>query len=250
MTKNYTFTIVNPALHDTNRRLEKAKQIYALIQDVRKQKPLDSIKILSVGCARGVIPHFFSKKVTSTVGIDLDPSMISYAKKHFKEKNLSFFVMDAHNLSFADNSFDVVVCSQLLNWVKNPQKVIDEIYRVLTPGGMCIVANANKYTLYDEQYFIPLLSILPQQLAYFLVRRMRGIEPVHFSYLSYWQLQAIANKFTINHYSPRIVHDPKKFGFKKLAKLQRVFHAFPLAFWNVLEPLYPNFIWILQKPKG
>lgn len=46
-------------------------------------------------------------------------------------------VGDIHGLPFLDNSVDAVVCIHLLEHVKDPQKAVSEVYRVLKPGGFC-----------------------------------------------------------------------------------------------------------------
>jgi SAM-dependent methyltransferase len=48
-------------------------------------------------------------------------------------------VGDAHHLPFPENSFDGVVCETLLEHVLEPEQVIDEMYRVLKPGGKCYI---------------------------------------------------------------------------------------------------------------
>lgn len=50
------------------------------------------------------------------------------------------FVEDVHNLSFPDESFDTVVCTQVLEHVKEPWVVAEQIARVLRPGGYAIVS--------------------------------------------------------------------------------------------------------------
>lgn len=47
-------------------------------------------------------------------------------------------VADIHNLPFADNSQEVIICVAVLEHVENPLKACQEIYRVLKPGGYCL----------------------------------------------------------------------------------------------------------------
>jgi SAM-dependent methyltransferase len=46
----------------------------------------------------------------------------------------------AENLPFADNRFDIVFCTQMLQYVPKPQDAVDEIYRVLRPGGAVLLS--------------------------------------------------------------------------------------------------------------
>jgi len=58
-------------------------------------------------------------------------------KKRYKE--LKLIRADAHNLPFKNNSFDLVICTEVLEHVVNPEKVLGEIKRVLTNDGIAIV---------------------------------------------------------------------------------------------------------------
>jgi len=48
-------------------------------------------------------------------------------------------VADAHNLPMANESADAVICNSVLEHTYNPSKVVDEIYRILKPGGKCFI---------------------------------------------------------------------------------------------------------------
>lgn len=48
-------------------------------------------------------------------------------------------IADAHNLPLADKSADAVICNSVLEHVPDPLKVVDEIYRILKPGGKCLI---------------------------------------------------------------------------------------------------------------
>jgi len=87
-------------------------------------------KILDVGCGSGVITLEIVKRAKGKViCIDNNPEMIKNAKKVLKKYRVELIIGDANNLPFKKNSFDLVVCNLLLMWVKNPQKVVDEMTR-------------------------------------------------------------------------------------------------------------------------
>jgi SAM-dependent methyltransferase len=48
-------------------------------------------------------------------------------------------VQDIHHLTFADASFDTILCFQVFEHIKDPRKASEEIFRVLKPGGVCII---------------------------------------------------------------------------------------------------------------
>ncbi|MBE3141517.1 MAG: class I SAM-dependent methyltransferase [Thermoplasmata archaeon] len=59
---------------------------------------------------------------------------------------------DAAYIPFADNSFDVVICSELLEHVPNPPDVLSEVYRVLRPGGLLLICVPFLYQIHSDPY--------------------------------------------------------------------------------------------------
>jgi phosphatidylethanolamine/phosphatidyl-N-methylethanolamine N-methyltransferase len=73
------------------------------------------------------------------VGIDISAPMIKRAQKKATRLNsgnrYEFHVMDACNLDFPDNSFDVVMAAYVITTVCDPHRVCREMLRVVKPGG-------------------------------------------------------------------------------------------------------------------
>lgn len=80
-------------------------------------------RLLDVGCGNGFFSFYFDK-ICDTYGID-------YSKKMIKMNPIkNKFLMDANNLKFKDNSFDIVFSHFLLHHTNNPDKIIQEMRRV------------------------------------------------------------------------------------------------------------------------
>jgi len=67
-------------------------------------------------------------------------------------KGLHDFIGSVENLPVKDNCFDLVVCTQVLEHVRNPQQAVDEIYRVLKPGGIVILTTNFHYGLHGAPH--------------------------------------------------------------------------------------------------
>jgi ubiquinone/menaquinone biosynthesis C-methylase UbiE len=98
-----------------------------------------SCSILDIGCAGGHLTSFFTKlypqaKVT---GIDVYLPLIKEAKKRFPK--IIFKKADAHKLPFADDSYDLIICSETIEHLVDPAKALKEIYRILKPGGYALI---------------------------------------------------------------------------------------------------------------
>lgn len=102
-------------------------------------------KVLEVACGRGAFACYFAKTYGARItGVDLSPDMIessvSKAKTEGVEELTEFKIADALDLPFPDNSFEIVVseCGPV-GLVPEPQKVIDEMYRVTKQGGYMVL---------------------------------------------------------------------------------------------------------------
>lgn len=98
-------------------------------------------RVLDVGCGYG----YSSRNYASYVGIDVDPDVIDEAKRLNPQHD--FIVASATSLPFPDNSFDTVLCLEVIEHLDDYHQFLTEARRVLSPGGVLIVStpNPNKY---------------------------------------------------------------------------------------------------------
>ncbi len=98
--------------------------------------------VLDYGCGKGLDSLKLLKSGSFVYGIDIAENYINesieLAKKNgFKEDKFNFQVMDAHNLTFKDNMFDLVIGNGILHHL-DKFVAIKSIYRVLKPGGRLV----------------------------------------------------------------------------------------------------------------
>ncbi|NND70378.1 MAG: class I SAM-dependent methyltransferase [Rhodothermales bacterium] len=88
-------------------------------------------RILDAGCGEGHLSQAFKSSMPHAAieGIDHSHEAIEYARKQFGDV-ASFDQGDIHALPFETNSFDLVVCSQVLEHLDNPEQAITELKRV------------------------------------------------------------------------------------------------------------------------
>lgn len=100
-------------------------------------------RILDLGCAQGNYSLTLSKK-HETIGIDIKSNFIKYAlMKKEPSEDAIFLCASAEDLPFENDSFDLVLCSELVEHVANPKKMIEETKRILKPKGHLIVSTPN-----------------------------------------------------------------------------------------------------------
>ncbi len=103
----------------------------------------EKVDYLEVGCGIGEsAKHLYDKYDFNVTGIDVDPEQIEHAKKTAEiNRNIVFRVEDSANLSFKDNSFDIVLIYNVLHHVASWRIALEEVYRVLRTGGFFILGD-------------------------------------------------------------------------------------------------------------
>jgi len=104
------------------------------------EKMLSSVKlrepILDNGCGPGFMAQFLASY--DVVGIDISPKMVKLAQKRYSK----VIQGDSQHLPFKDDSFMTVINKGVLHHLEDPQKAVEEISRVLKPGGQAVFAES------------------------------------------------------------------------------------------------------------
>ncbi len=109
-------------------------------------KTISGDKLLDLGCGTGHWTRFFKNHGFEVTGIDNSDAMLTVAQR----KNLNCIKADAENLPFDNHSFPVVASITMLEFVDNPGKVFDEIYRILKPNGYLILGCLNRHSVLGQ----------------------------------------------------------------------------------------------------
>lgn len=107
-------------------------------------------RLLEIGCGLGTDLVQFARGGALVTGIDLTPRSIELAKRRFELAGLpaDLRVADAEALPFADESFDVVYSFGVLHHTPDTGRAVDEVHRVLKPGGEMIIMLYAKWSLH------------------------------------------------------------------------------------------------------
>jgi len=107
-----------------------------------KLSDLSGGRVLDVGTGVGDFVNLLTtylKDYSEVIGIDTSEKAVEAARKNFDKENIRFMVMDACDMNFEDESFDTVCISNSLHHLPEPKKILDEMKRVLKPGGRFII---------------------------------------------------------------------------------------------------------------
>lgn len=102
--------------------------------------------VLEVGCGAAVDLARFAKGGAVCTGVDLATSAIELARANFEQQGLQadLRVANGEALPFPDNSFDLVYAHGVVQYTANPQQLVNEVRRVLKPGGQAIFQVYNR----------------------------------------------------------------------------------------------------------
>ena len=135
MKERKTFWDKNAGRYDRFMRKDRAayEKIYALLRPVVKAKT-----VLELATGTGLIAKQIVNAAAHIEATDASAEMIVEAKRDNRSAKLHFSVQDMFRLPYAEESFDVVIVSNALHIVPQPEKALAEIRRVLKDDGVLI----------------------------------------------------------------------------------------------------------------
>ncbi len=233
-------------MYDAASRELKAAKVVAILEDGLGD--LGPLRLLDLGCSNGLMTSFYGERFKSVIGLDFDEPGIEYAIAHNRSPNIEYRAGDAMATGLPDASVDVVTCTHVYEHVPDAAQMMDEIFRVLRPGGACLFIAGNRLTLVEADNHLPFLSLLPRPLADRYVRLMGRGDRYYERTRTVWSLRRLAGRFELSDYTARVVENPARFRATDVVtpgtvKQRTALLALKTAYW-----LAPTYIWILRKP--
>jgi ubiquinone/menaquinone biosynthesis C-methylase UbiE len=171
---------------------------------------IDSLKlapgssVLEVGCGAGFMAVALAQHGFRVQAFDSSEAMIEQARRHANESLandlLTLKVCDVYSMDFNDESFDLVIAIGVIPWLERLEPALEEMARVLKPGGNIIVTTANR---------MGLMSMLDPW-------RNPVIEPLK------RRLKDVSNRSGHRNFSPSMTFHTSRFIDKTLASQQCV----------------------------
>lgn len=243
----YNFSDILPEeMYSKQGRERKAKTMLAVFKDFL-QKDMSNLSVLDIGSSTGIISNYIAPFFGKVYGIDIDGTAVEFAQKNRNKSNTEFILNDSMNICFRENVFDVIICAHIYEHVPDAVRLMNEIYRILKPGGVCYFAAGNRLNINEAHYHLPFLSVIPKPLAHIYFRLCGKGELYYEEHLTYWGLKKIVQKFSVIDYTKKIVQHPDRFHADYMitsgtlkAKLANIIVQYAYS-------LFPTYIWVLKK---
>ena len=182
-------------------------------------------KVLDVGCGFGWLVVNYANNGAIVTGVDIADNSVELAKKWLAFEGLDAQVQQANaeTLPFEDNSFDFVSSAGVLHHTVDTQKAIDEVHRVLKPGGESLISLYHKNLLLRPPFF---------QMTLFLMRLVNMQVVARENFTQSRDVKEFVRKYdgTANPIGSYYTRKESDVLFRNFTILHTELHYFPIRF--------------------
>ncbi len=100
--------------------------------------------ILDAGCGSAWVAEYFLKRNKKVISLDISKTNPKKALEKYPSNYHYGTVADSYKLPFVPNTFDLIIASEIIEHVTNPRYFVNELFRVLKPGGKLIISTPYK----------------------------------------------------------------------------------------------------------
>jgi ubiquinone/menaquinone biosynthesis C-methylase UbiE len=154
-------------------------------------------RLLDAGCSYGYATRFYATKAKKVIGIELDEQLVAIGRA--KYANVEFLRSTVDHTPFPDAMFDCIVMTDVLEHVPDRILALNELYRILKPGGIAIITTPHKglFSLFD-----------PYNYGYYLKRYLRPVYKILFKIVRFIKEGSVPTQ-------DNPVHSEKHYHFSK-----------------------------------
>lgn len=108
----------------------------------------NDLTVVDLGSGTGFFTDLLASRYQQVIGLDISTKMLRFAKEK-RNKAIHWLEADAYKLPLQDNSVDFIYSNLMIQWCDPLNTVLDEIMRVLKPGGLFVFSTLIDGTLYE-----------------------------------------------------------------------------------------------------
>ena len=180
----------------------------SVINTIKHYVPdLSNKRILDLGCGMGGMSvAFILNNIRNVISIDLNVDYCKITKLRGLKYGLQMNIVNgvAEFIPLKDNSIDVVIMSEVIEHVDDPELVLNEINRILRLDGKVFITVVNKYTIKDPHYHMFFINWLPKNIAEMYIKLRKKDKKYDFKdrqklsemhYFTFSEFEKLANKY-------------------------------------------------------
>jgi len=177
----------------------KEHQAQGVLADFRKRvgDPAGA-EMLEIGFGSGVHVATFAAAGARMRALEVNEVLLGLAQGLLRERGLiaTLSVYDGVSVPYPDNSFDYIYSISVLEHASNPAKLLQEVARVLRPGGLCYIAFPNRWSLRETHTGFLFVGYLPRAAAKAALRFLgsNAINELNLHFLSFFSLQRMCRR--------------------------------------------------------
>ena len=137
------------------RAIERMR-VRAILKAIDHQR---GVSVLEVGCGAGNVLE--QVREAHLVGIDLSRQMVKRTRERLAGHRVSVLQADAEFLPFDQNSFEEIMCTEVMEHVRSPEAIIYEMWRVAKPGARVAISIPNEKVINNVKDWIQRLGLRP-----------------------------------------------------------------------------------------
>lgn len=149
------------------RRLWQENYQNDAIAEIERYTPVRNARVLDLGAGMGGFAVAMERAGKAMIAFDYNFAYCEIARTRARRytMDLAALVGTGEALPFANASFEIVTCWDVLEHVQEPKNLLSEIARVLTGDGIAFVTVINRFALVDPHYHLRFVNYLPRSLA-------------------------------------------------------------------------------------
>lgn len=107
--------------------------------------------VADLGCGAGYLSEGLSDRSVQIIAVDQSQEMLEIMKTKLGDENIEYKKGDGGSIPLSDNSVDLAMANMFLHHVDEPEKTINEAYRIVKPGGQCIFTDLDEH---DNEFLV------------------------------------------------------------------------------------------------
>ena len=174
--------------------------IERVMRQPRYRQDKGALRVLDAGIGTGAMSSALCEYIGNPFqldGIDISPAMLRQAELRLEHRGIDFTLKRANlaTLPYPDSTFDVVLVAHVIEHLPNPQLALDEMYRVLKPGGIliCSVTRVSLLGAYVQLIWRTHQVSLTKALRWFRGSGLKSVRAIPFD------KRSVARRFSLGY---------------------------------------------------